>query len=157
MPRIPLTEIEADRIIAAQKSIRDDLTWTSNPNEAWWKSEIRVTNDLGVDLRVYANVNMKEPTRFSYSLSLSRNFRILGLDVNGAHVNKHTNREEWLPGTHMQRWTDQCRNRFAYTPEEEISQDIEEAFHQFCTECNIDFQGQVRPLPARQLGLGEVP
>ena len=157
MPRIPLTESEANRLITAPKSIRDDLAWTNNPNEGWAKSEMRVANDMGADLRVYANVNMKEPTRFSFSLILSRNFRILGLDVNGGHVNKHTNREEWRPGTHMQRWTDRCRDRFAYTPEEEISEDLGEAFVQFCSECNIDFQGQVRPLPARQLSLGEVP
>lgn len=157
MPRIPLTEREANRLIAASKSIRDDLAWANNPNESWAKSEMRVVNDLGVDLRVYANVNLKEPSRFSFSLILSRNFRILGLDVDGGHVNKHTNREEWRPGTHKQRWTDRCRDRFAFTPEEEISKDIEVAFGQFCGECNIHFQGQVRPLPARQLGLGEVP
>lgn len=157
MPRTPLTENEAGRLIAARKSVREDLAWAYNPNEGWAKAEMRVANDLGVDLRVYATVNMKESTKFSFSLILSRNFRILGLDVNGAHVNKHTDRQEWRPGTHKQRWTDRCRDRFAYTPEEEISQDIEEAFRQFCAECNIHFQGQVRPLPPRQLGLGEVP
>lgn len=157
MPHIPVTESEAGRLIAARKSIRDDLAWTYIPNEMWAKAEVRVANDMGVDLRLYANVNMKEPTRFSYSLVLSMNFRILGLDVNGAHVNKHTKRDEWRPGTHMQRWTDRCRHRFAYTPEEQISEDFEEAFRQFCGESNIDFQGQVRSLPARQLGLGELP
>ncbi len=157
MPRVPLTESEADGIIAALKSIREDLAWTYNPNEGWAKSEMRVANDLGVDLRMYANVNLKEPSFFTFALSVSRAFRIRGLCANRGHENKHTNRDAWRPGTHKHRWTDRCRDRLAYTPEEAISQDLEEAFRQFCAECNIDFQGQVRPLPDRQLGLGEVP
>jgi hypothetical protein len=157
MPRISLTEIEADRIIASPKSIRGDLAWAYNLDEGWAKSEIRVVNDMGVDLRMYANVNMKEQSLFTFALSVSRAFRIRGLCANRGHENKHTNREAWRPGTHKHRWTDRCRDRFAYEPEEEISEDLEEAFRQCCTECNIDFQGQVRPLPARQPRLGEVP
>jgi hypothetical protein len=157
MPLILLTELEVDRIITAPKSIRGNLVWTYNQREGWAKSELRIANDLAVDLRVYANVNMKEPSLFTFALSVSRAFRIRGLCVNRGHENKHTNREAWRPGTHMHRWTDRCRDRFAYTPKEEISEDLEEAFREFCTECNIDFQGQVQPLPAWQLRLGEAP
>ena len=157
MASIPLTESEADRLVAAPKSITENLAWSYNPNEVWAKSELRVINNLGVDLRVYANVNMKEPSLFTFALSLSRAFRVRGLCANRGHVNKHTNREEWRPGTHKHRWTDRCRDRFAYTPVEEISQDVAEAFRQFCVECSISFEGQVQPLPPRQIGLDEVP
>lgn len=157
MPRVPLTESEADRLVAAPKSITGDLTWSYNPNEVWAKSEMNVVNSLGVDLRIYANVNMKEPSLFTFVLSVSRAFRIRGLCANRGHVNKHTNREEWRPGTHKHRWTDRCRDRFAYTPPESISSDVAMAFRQFCAECKISFTGQVQPLPPRQIGLGEVP
>ena len=157
MARIPLTEDEADRLVAAPKTISGDLVWSHDVDRGWAKSELKVASELGVDLRVYSNINMKEPSLFSFALLVNRVFRIRGLCINRGHVNKHTNNEKWWPGTHKHRWTDRCRDRFAYTPAESISSDVGEAFRQFCTECAITFDGQIRPLPPRQIGFGEVP
>ncbi len=144
MARIPLTEDEAERLVAAPKTITGDLVWSHDVDRGWAKSELRVTSDLGVDLRLYANINMKEPSLFSFALLVNRVFRIRGLCINKGHVNKHTNKEKWSPGTHNHRWTDACRDRFAYTPAEDISLDVGEAFQQFCAECSITFNGQIK-------------
>lgn len=157
MARVPLTESEADRIMHATKTIPGDLAWNYDSSEAWAKSELKVINTLGMDLRIFANVNMNEPSLFTFALIANRAFRIRGLCVNRGHQNKHTNDEVWHPGTHKHRWTDICRDRFAYTPDERISGEIEEAFRQFCVECNVSFDGRVGPIPDRQLGFGEVP
>ncbi|MCH8853652.1 MAG: hypothetical protein IID41_13515 [Planctomycetes bacterium] len=155
MASTPLTEQDAEELVAAVKSITQDLTWKHSQNEAWARSEMPVENDLGMDLRMFATANLKEPSLFTFSLVVSRAFRIRGLCVNRGHINKHTDRNEWRPGTHAHRWTDKCRDRFAYTPTIEISTNIPAAFDEFCQECNIEFTGQVRPLPSRQMDISE--
>lgn len=101
-------------------------------------------------MRLYATVNLKEPSRITFALVAKRNFRIRGLCINRSHENKHTNDEKWLPGTHMHHWTDKCRDRFAYTPDWPISTNIEQSFIMFCNECGISFSGKVMATPVLQ-------
>jgi Pyruvate/2-oxoacid:ferredoxin oxidoreductase delta subunit len=156
MAKMLLTEQQADRIITARKSINTDVEWGYRVNEGYAKCQLTVSNPLGMNLnlKVYGNVNMEEPTIFSFSLILSNAYRIRGLDTSGSHKNKHTDSNEWRGKTHKHKWSDRCREAFAYTPEETIpSDDITQGFKAFCKECNIDFAGEVRPLPPKQLGM----
>ncbi|OGN97595.1 MAG: hypothetical protein A2Z77_04325 [Chloroflexi bacterium RBG_13_51_36] len=154
MARILLTEQQAGRIISAQKNINTNVDWDYRANEGYAKCQLIVSNTLGVNLKVYGNVNMEEPTTFSFSLVLSNAYRIRGLDVSGSHRNKHTDDNEWRGETHKHKWSDRCRDAFAYTPKETVpSDDIAQAFEVFCKECNIGFAGQVRPLPPKQIGM----
>jgi len=154
MARTLLTEQQSDRIVAAQKGIKTNVEWAYHPKEGYAKCQLTVANILGVNLKVYGNVNMEEPTIFSFSLILNNTYRIRGLDVSGSHGNKHTDSNKWRGETHKHKWSDRCREAFAYTPIETIlSDDIVQAFNAFCKECNIDFVGEVRSLPPKQLDM----
>ena len=144
MARTLLTEQQSDHIVAAQKSINTNVEWTYHPNEGYAKCQLTVVNTLGMNLKVYGNVNMEEPTIFAFSLILNNAYRIRGLDASGSHKNKHTDNNEWRRTTHKHKWSDRCREAFAYTPSEIIpSDDTAQAFNAFCKECNIDFVGEV--------------
>lgn len=152
MARILLTENEVNRIISASKRIKEDVRWEYKQNEGYAKCQLTVENTLRVNLKMVANVNMEEPTIYSFSLILSNAYRIRGLDVSGSHKNKHTDHNEWRGITHKHRWSDRCREAFAYTPQENIAAgEIDKTFRLFCEECNIDFQGEVLTLPPKQL------
>ena len=150
MASLALTEAEANQIIVAEKRILGDITWKYEParNQTWARFEKEVENRLGLNLVVYGNTNLIVRDKSSFSLVLNGSFRVFGLDVNGSHRNKHTDSNEWKGQTHKQRWTDLCRNRFAYTPDEIIPSDANAAFREFCRECSIDFTGRVREVPA---------
>lgn len=154
MARILLTEQQADVIVSAQKSINTNVEWTYRPTEGYAKCQLIVANSLGINLKVYGNVNIEEPTIFSFSLILNNAYRIRGLDVSGSHKNKHTDSNEWRGETHKHKWSDRCREAYAYTPTETIQpQDPAQAFKTFCNECKIEFAGEVKPVPPRQFGM----
>lgn len=154
MARILLTAQQAEYIVAAKKSINTNVEWAYHLREGYAKCQLTVSNTLGMNLKVYGNVNMEEPTIFSFSLILSNAYRIRGLDVSGSHKNKHTDSDEWRGRTHKHKWSDRCRESFAYTPVEIIpSHDIAQAFKVFCNECSIDFVGEVKSLPPKQLDM----
>ena len=153
---LPLTEAESNRIIATEKRITGDIRWEYDPahNQTWAKFEKEVENELGLTLVVHGNTSLVIEGKSSFSLILNSNFRVFSLDVNGSHRNKHADRNEWRGRTHKQRWTDLCRQRFAYTPNEVIPTDANASFHEFCRECNIDFAGRIREVPIFQPALG---
>lgn len=152
MNSLPLTEEEVDRVIAAEKSIDDDLNWRYDQEAGGFaKCELRVANALNMDLRVHVTVNLRDPSRFSFNLSVSRAFAIRRLCANRVHRNKHTDTRR-LATTHVHHWTNKCRDRWARDPESEVPEDIRMAFEQFCKECNIAFAGKVSGLPALQMG-----
>jgi hypothetical protein len=154
MARILLTEQQADDIISAPKGISGNVEWAYRPLEGYAKCQLPVNNNLRMNLKVYGNVNMEEPAIFSFSLILNNAYRIRGLDVNGSHGNKHTDNNEWRGETHKHKWSDRCREAFAYTPMETMyPNDIGQTFKVFCDECNIDFKGAVKPLPPKQSGM----
>lgn len=154
MARTPLTAQTVDGIISASKSIQGDVMWAYRPIEGYTKCQIAVNNELGLNLKIYGNLNMEETSIFSFSLILNNAYRIRGLDVNGSHGNKHTDRNEWRSKTHKHKWSDHCREAFAYTPEDIFNpKDIEQAFKTFCQECNIDFKGVVKTIPPKQIGM----
>lgn len=154
MAGTPLTQAEANRVIDSRKRIDGDIGWDYDPsrNQTWARFEKDVVNDLGLNLRVYGNANLVVP-KSSFALVLNGAFRLVGLDVNGSHANKHTNNQEWRGQTHKVRWTDRCRDRLAFTPGEAIPDDLGCAFREFCAECRIEFVGRVKPLPELQLSL----
>jgi len=154
MARIPLTEIEVNKILSSPKDIIENIDWI--PSGSWHKCELNVGNKLKVDLKLFINVNSRIPALYSLSLILSNCYRIAGLDVNGSHTNKHTDRNKWKNETHKHRWTDVCRDSWAYTATDIVTLSIEEAFSTFCKECNINFRGNFRTLPPKQMTLFEV-
>ncbi len=155
MARIPLTGEEADRIIQVQKQISQDVQWRQDINESWVKCELEVENTMKVNLKLHLNQNSYEPSLFSFSLILNNAYRIRGLDFNGSHKNRHMDDRQWHAETHKHKWTDRCRDSFAYTPTDITANILEEVFRQFCSECSIEFSGRFRSPPPRQLGLFE--
>lgn len=153
MARIPLNEVEVTRIMQASKSIIQDIYWEKNPNESWFKSEVEVKNKLRLNLKMHLNVNSKYYDLYSFTLILNNAFRIAGIDLNGSHKNKHTDSNGWKGETHKHKWTDRCRDGWAYTPDDIEETSMETAFISFCKECAIDFKGKFNNLPPRQTSL----
>lgn len=151
MARAPLTNSEVDRILKAEKAVGQDVRWEIDPDKRpWAKCELIVTSELGLNLKLYLNWNVEEPSIFSYSLVLNNAYRIAGLDFNGSHRNKHMDRDVWQVRTHKHRWTEKCRNSWAYTPKDIATGDPSEVFNLFCKECNISFSGSFFSLPPVQ-------
>lgn len=156
MARIPLTEQEAERILQDRKRITEDVQWRkADEGEFWLKCELDVENSLKANLKLHLNWNVEEPSLFSFSLILSNAYRIRGLDFNGSHMNRHSDTTRWMAETHKHKWTDLCRDSFAYTPRDITADGIQEVFRQFCAECNIQFSGRFSSAPPRQLNLPE--
>ena len=147
------TEALVDEILESEKTISADINWSYNPSHDanWAKFTAVVENECGWDLILYGNAQLhpqdQQPKR-SFSLVLNRTHRIYALDVNGVHKNKVINDEEWNYRTHKQRWKDGYGMQFAYTPPEYIPEEPDDAFFEFCGECNIVFGGQIQGLLA---------
>jgi len=156
MARIALTEREVEIIVAAPKTISKNVEWHSDQNESWLRCELPVESSLKVNLKVYINVNAEDLSLHSFSLLLNNYYRIRGLDVNGSHRNTHIDSNRWQARTHKHRWTDVCRQSFAYTPNETFRNEITENFRLFCEECNIDFRAEIKPLPPKQLTFNQM-
>ena len=150
MAKIPLTEKDIDNILKSPKVIKENVQWHLDPNHAWAKCELKVENKLKVDLRLYLNWNIEVLSLFSFSLILSRAYRISGLDYKGSHKNTHTDNNIWQGESHIHIWTEKCRNTWAFTPENISNGKIEDIFKLFCEKYNIDFKGRFYSLPSIQ-------
>ena len=150
MAQVPLANLEVNKILQAPKVVKEDIRWRTDPSQAWAKCELGVKNKLKANLKLYLNWNTEEQSLFSFSLVLNNAYRIAGIDFNGSHRNRHTDNNLWITKTHKHKWTEECRNSWAYTPEDITGKKAEDVFQTFCRECNIDFQGRFFGLPPRQ-------
>ena len=126
-------------------------SWKCSSNKSWYRAEVEVqSGKVSVNLKIVITVNMYEPTIYSFALIYNNAFRIRGLDINGSHSNKHTNSEKWIATTHKHKWTNECRDRFAYTPNDITAEDIGGRLEQFCGECNIQYGATLNELPPIQ-------
>lgn len=150
MARAPLTDLEVEQVLQAPKIINEDVQWRLDPYQCWAKCELNVENELKANLRLYMNWNLEEPSLFSSSLVLNNAFRIAGIDFNGSHRNRHADNNLWRGETHKHKWTEKCRDSWAYTPEDIFRKEIQEVFKIFCKECNIKFKGKFLSLPPKQ-------
>jgi len=149
--QVPLTSFEINKILQTPKVVKEDVRWSIDLSQAWAKCELDVKNKLKVNLKLYLNWNTEEQSLFSFSLVLNNAYRIAGIDFNGSHRNRHTDDNFWTGKTHKHKWTEKCRDSWAYTPEEITSKRAEDVFKAFCRECNIDFQGKFLEIPPKQL------
>lgn len=147
MARIALTEAFAADIVARPKRIDEDIRWYSDPDLNYFKAVATAQTEARILLKVHLNVNRTDRRKISVTLVASRAYPILRLDVNGSHQNRHTDDARWHQETHKHRWTDACRDALAYTPPEQIPDDPEGVFREFCMEANIDFRGNFGNFP----------
>ena len=145
------TEGEVGRIVAAGKFVAASIVWNhdSGHNRKWADFRVAVENSGGWELRLYGKARLRGTPKMSYSLSWHLGgewHRIFSLDVNGTHGNQIIDRNEWERQTHKQIWRD-AEPKFAYTPGEVIPEEPLAAFLEFCRECNIEFTGQIGPVP----------
>jgi len=154
VPRIALTEYDAEAIIRDSKRVTDNIRWIqTDQHSTWVKCELDVENGKRLNLKLYVNLSLEVPSLFSFSLILNNAFRLRGLDFNGSHGNKHTNDTKWQGQTHKHTWTDRCRDSHAYTPGDITANAIEDVFRQFCAECNIEFAGDFQQPPGIQASI----
>lgn len=150
MARVALTNEQVARILEAQKALREDLRWNPKGGDRWVASKLDVENQMKVTLHIHANANLVDRSKYSFSLILSSSYRIASFDAGSSHVNRHTDSSRWLGQAHKHRWTELCRDSFAYTPTDIDQITLESAFRSFCKEIGVDFQGNVEALPAIQ-------
>jgi hypothetical protein len=151
--RVALTEQEVARILAARKVIREDLRWASKDHPDWVGCELNIESQMKITLHLHASANLVDRSKYSFTLVMSRNFPIARFDAGGSHHNRHTNDEQWLAHSHKHRWTDTCRDSFAYSPSDIDAGSIESAFRSFCLEIGVEFEGTFEPVPPSQAGL----
>jgi len=150
MAKAPLTDAEIEGLLQVPKKVQADVKWRIDSMQNWIKCELEVENEIKTNLKLNLNCNYEERSLFSFSLILNNAYRIAGLDYNGSHRNRHKDGNFWNSKTHKHRWTERCRDSWAYTPEDIISSDIKEVFVLFCKECNITHTGKFLPLPPNQ-------
>lgn len=155
MPRIALTEGLADEILQVAKVVNESVVWVSDPEVNYFKASVSAEfserSDLKASMKVHINVNKSDQRKVSITLVVSAAYPIFRLDVHGSHQNRHTDANVWHWQPHKHRWTDNCRDAFAFTPAEIVPTDPEGIFREFCVEANIDFQGNFDNVPPIQL------
>ena len=154
MARVAVTEEEVARILQSPKAVSEDVKWQPKAHSLWVGCELTVENQLRLTLHIYANANLVDRAKYSFALILSRNYRIASFEAGSSHANRHTDDDRWLAAAHKHRWTELCRDSFAYTPTDIDERSLESAFRSFCKEVAIDFRGQVEQVPPLQASLG---
>lgn len=154
MARVAVTEQEVARILQVPRVVSEDVKWQPKAHPQWVGCELTVENQLRLALHIYANANLIDRTKYSFALILSRNYRIQSFESGSSHKNRHTNEGKWLGEAHKHRWTELCRDSYAYTPTDINVESLESAFRSFCKEIGVEFRGDVENLPAVQTNLG---
>lgn len=154
MARVALTEEQARRILESPKAASEDVRWVPRGTSCWVGCRLNVENQLKVTLHIHANANLIDRAKYSFSLILSNSYRIASFDAGASHINRHSDSNRWLGQPHKHRWTENCRDSFAYTPTDIDHSTLESAFRSFCREIGVDFTGTVEPLPATQQSMG---
>jgi hypothetical protein len=134
-------EHEVESLLGSGKLVvKGEHHWKAASNKGWELVSIPVESKAGkpLSLRIIVSVNIRVRSLRNFSLIWNNNIRVRSLDVNGSHENKHTNSEKWLRKTHKHKWTDECQDRFAYTPTDITAHDVRGQFEQFCAECGIE-------------------
>lgn len=124
--------------------------WHESANRSWVKAEIPVDNSKSASLRLTITANQELPNRFSIALLFNSTLRIRGLCMEGSHSNKHTNKDKWIGELHKHKWSDDCQDRFAYTPTDITGTNIQEILEQFCAECGIQCSALLAEIPGHQ-------
>lgn len=150
MARVALTEQQVARILAAPKAVKEDVKWEAKGHLYWVACELLVENQLKVTLHLHINANLVDREKYSFALIASHAYRVAGFDAGGSHVNRHTDENQWRGQSHKHRWTDVCRDSFAYTPSDIDTRSLEAAFRSFCKEVGVGFQGKFERWPAVQ-------
>jgi hypothetical protein len=148
--RIAITDQEVSRILADQKTVREDVKWQPKGHYHWVGCELPVENNLRVTLRLHLSANLVDRSKYSFSLVASRAYRIVSFDAGSSHINRHTNDQKWRSEHHKHLWTEICRDSYAYTPSDIDTRNLEQAFRSFCREISVSFQGSIEPLPSLQ-------
>jgi hypothetical protein len=144
-----ITKADCDKIIALPKEIDQDIHWSIKENAAWAEATLPVKCEWPGSLELRITVNTDLPSKYSLTVLLNQVYRIKGLDVNGSHSNKCTDKKIWISQTHKHDWSEACPDGHAYTPADITGTTIETALNQFCKECNIIFRGTFRPVPMK--------
>jgi len=130
--------------------------WKRGDNKSWGKLEVPVESEdetaKDVNLRIIVTISFANQDKRDFAL-LWNNAPVRRLCTAGSHTNRHTNNERWLRQVHKHQWTDNCMDRFAYTPTDITATDVQGQLSQFCKECGIRCSATLGELPSIQGGL----
>jgi len=149
-----VTPKDVDALLRSGKlSVSGTHRWRHGEHKSWAKIDIPVQiadeKIKDVALRIVVSASLADTEKRDFAL-LWNNVPVRRLCFAGSHTNRHTNTERWLRATHKHTWTDHCMDRFAYTPTDITSEDVQGQLAQFCSESGIAYSGTITDIPAIQ-------
>ena len=153
MPQAQVSASEVDALLQSGTLYVEGFhAWKQGANKAWCRLDAEVLSQdptvKNVRLRIVATYS---PATQKCDFSLLWNgTRVRALCINGSHTNRHTDSNRWLRQMHKHKWTDDCLDRFAYTPTDITAIDVNGQFAQFCQECGIACTATFGDIPATQ-------
>lgn len=142
-----LTEAEVEQVMACRKVVDESILWKCPKDHPdWSKSEVRVFHDEIGEMKMVLSVS-RDGRKVNFAV-IYRGARVRSLDLNGVHTQPDGTRFDRK--THKHTYTDRYGDSWAYLPDDITSNMPDEAFRQFCSECNIDFRGNWSPLPTQK-------
>ncbi|MBK5940046.1 DUF6978 family protein [Halochromatium roseum] len=143
-----LNSAEFDSILNDQtKQILGDIRWTTDEDHSHCvEFRMEVSSAGGWPLFIKGTYNPLIPA-LSYSLILKSDGRIYGLDLGKDHHNPQCSQ---VGECHKHRWTEACRDKDAYIPEDitATAEDPVTVWNQFCAEAAIAHNGRMFPPPS---------
>jgi hypothetical protein len=149
---MPLSDADFTSILEDKsKKIVGDIEWLEDEDHSpalEFRAEVK--SEKGWPLFIKGSYNSLAMA-LTYALILQTDGRIYGLDLGKGHIN-HSPQRLQVGEKHKHRWTEQYRDKNAYIPED-ITAPVSDplaVWSQFCTESNIEHDGEMKPLPSTQ-------
>jgi hypothetical protein len=143
-------EVAVDALLSSDNlSVDGKFAWKQSNEKSWYKIVIPVKCEAKkvISLRIVVSVSSFNREYRTFALLWNNNIRVRALCMLGNHGNKHSNAETWIRRTHKHKWTDDCQDRFAYTPNDITETSVQGQLSQFCEECGIRSTATVADLP----------
>jgi len=136
------TRAEAERVLASAKTIGENVTWRSESSRTpRWRFEATVIGSSPLDVLKLCGFYGRKNWRFTL---LMRQAPIRRFDF---QYTDHRNPDRTIisqPHKHL--WDDEQGNREVYVPDDIDITDVNRAFYDFLTECNIVLVGDYQSL-----------
>ena len=146
---MPLTDAEFASILEELKQVDSDIVWQEDEDRSparWFRAEVYTKE--GWPLLVQGRCNLLAGS-LTYALVLKTSGHIYGLDMGKDHHNPQCNQ---VGEKHKHRWSEEFRDKEAYVPVDVTApaSDPRSVWRQFCSEANIQHNGELDPMPPPQ-------
>ncbi len=158
----PIRESDVEALLCLPKEARGNVHWVLKPNKSNFWTCVLDVHMVGAEptaprqLKLCLNVNRDIPQLFTYSLILNSVFNIRRICVLGSHRNTHTDDHRFTAQTHIHKWTDLCKDTYAFAAVPDPTLEHLAVFKYFCERCSIAFLGQWNQIPVETRTFSEM-